>query len=464
MSHRDPNCRNSFSASAQDLRRVIEWLAAADFCALPSPKDGRWSFRGLVVMALLWVWSEEATLTGRFAAVLPVARSLWPQELGSAISYQAFLKRLVRWTVALLFPLQQRLRQRMQQTLRAHWRIAGRCVFGVDGSKLELARTRSNEQRFAPSATQVGQPTRGSRKSSRQSDRSRQKKADTPLLWITTLWHAGTGLPWDWRLGPSDSSERRHLLEMVAGLPPQSLITADAGFVGYPLWSALLAAGHDLLIRVGGNVRLLKQLGFVRESHGTVYLWPDEAARHRQPPLVLRLVVVQGTRHPWHLVTSVCDSGALSDRDIIEIYRRRWGIELYYRHFKQTFARRKLRSHAAESVLCEAHWSLIGLWAMLLYAEQHLHRRHVSPRRMSVAGVLRAFRGLLKQPSVTSPDQPNFHTRLDRAVIDRYARKNKRSRQYPRKKYDHPCGPPTIQKATQQQQQLAKQLKPGLTA
>ena len=148
----------------------------------------------------------------------------------------------------------------------------------------------------------------------------------------------------------------------------------------------------------------------------------------------------------------------------MEIYRRRWGIELYYRHFKQTFARRKLRSHAAESVLCETHWSLIGLWAMRLYAEQHLHRRHISPRRMSVAGVLRAFRGLLKQPCVMNPDQPSFHQRLDHAVIDGYTRKNKRSRDDPRKKNDPPCGPPTIQKATRQQQQLAKQLKPGLTA
>lgn len=469
MSHRDSCCRNSFSTGAQDLSAVVSWLVGeADFGLLKRACDSRWSFRGLVMMALLWVWSEEATLTGRFAAVLPIARSLWPQELAAAISYQAFLKQLVRWTAALLVPLQQTLRERMQCSLRAHWRIAGRVVFGVDGSKLELARTPSNEQRFAPAAARTGKSTHRSRKSSRQTDQSRRKKADTPLMWITTLWQAGTGLPWEWRLGPSDSSERHHLLEMVAGLPPQSLITADAGFVGYPLWSALRAAGHDLLIRVGGNVRLLKQLGFVRESHGTVYLWPDEAARHRQPPLVLRLVVVQGTRHPWFLVTSVCDSGTLSDQDIVEIYRRRWGIELFYRHFKQTFARRKLRSHAAEHVLCEAHWSLTGLWAMLLYAEQHLHRRHVPPRRMSVAGVLRAFRGLLKQPSVTSPDQPHFLQKLDHAVIDRYPRKNKRRRHDLRKKFDPPCGPPQLLKATRQQKQIATQLRKqtqkGLTA
>lgn len=460
MSHRDQCRRNSFSAGAQDLKSVISWLLAeADFGALNPPRDGRWSFRGLVIMALLWVWSEEATLTGRFTFVLGIAGRLWPQEIGQPISYQAFTKRLTRWTAALLVPLQQTLRQRLQRSLRVHWHIAGRCVFGVDGSKLELARTESNEQRFAPSATRTGRPTRYSRRSSRQSDRSRRKKADTPQLWITTLWHAGTGLPWDWRLGPSDSSERSHLLDMMASLPPQSLITADAGFVGYPLWSALRAAGHDLLIRVGGNVRLLKQLGFARESQGTVYLWPDAAARRHQPPLVLRLVVVQGTRHPWYLVTSVCDPRQLNDHDIIEIYRHRWGVELFYRHFKQTFARRKLRSHVAEHVLCEAHWSLVGLWVMLLYAEQHLHRRRVPPRRMSVAGVLRAFRGLLKHPCVLLPPSTRLAEALDAAVIDSYTRRNKHSRNYPRKKYDPPCGPPTLLTASRQQKQLAVQLR-----
>jgi hypothetical protein len=469
MSHRDRRRRNPFSAGAQDLKAVVAWLMMeADFGALQAPKDSRWSFRGLVLMALMWVWSEEATLTGRFSAVLQLAGSLWPRDVPQTISYQAFLKRLVRWTPAFLAVLQGPLRQRMQRSLRAHWQIAGRVVFGVDGSKLELARTVSNEARFAPSSTRSGKPTRRSRKSSRQTDRSRRKKADTPQLWITTFWHAGTGLPWDWRLGPSDSSERSHLLEMMDQLPPQSLITADAGFVGYPLWSALQAAGHDLLIRVGGNVRLLKQLGFARESRGTVYLWPDEAARHRQPPLVLRLVVVQGARHPWCLVTSVLETHRLSDQDIVEIYRRRWGIELFYRHFKQTFARRKLRSHAAEHVLCEAHWSLIGLWVMLLYAEQHLHRRRVPPPQMSVAGVLRAFRSLLKQPCVTIPQPTRFVDQLDASVVDRYARRQKNSRNYPRKKYDLPCGPPAIRKASRQQRRIATQLrriaKAGLTA
>ena len=42
----------------------------------------------------------------------------------------------------------------------------------------------------------------------------------------------------------------------------------------------------------------------------------------------------------------------LSDRQIAEIYGLRWGIEVFYRTFKQTYARRKLRSHAAMNAAC----------------------------------------------------------------------------------------------------------------
>ena len=46
---------------------------------------------------------------------------------------------------------------------------------------------------------------------------------------------------------------------MVPELPPQALLVADAGFVGYDFWQALLTAGHHFVIRVGANVRLIRQ-------------------------------------------------------------------------------------------------------------------------------------------------------------------------------------------------------------
>ena len=198
-------------------------------------------------------------------------------------------------------------------------------------------------------------------------------------MWLTLMWHVGTGLPWAWRTGPSDSSEREHLQEMLAELPENSLITADAGFVGYDFWKTLLNEKQNFLIRVGANVRLLKNLGYARQHDHTVYLWPDAAAKKKQPPLVLRLIVIHNGKHPVYLVTNLSKS-QLSDRQAASIYSARWGIELYFRTFKQTFGCRKLRSRSAKNAPLELDWSMLALWCICLLGQRELSAsgsRHV---------------------------------------------------------------------------------------
>jgi hypothetical protein len=55
---------------------------------------------------------------------------------------------------------------------------------------------------------------------------------------------------------------------MIDGLPAGVLVTADAGYVGYEYWKALIDTDHPLVIRVGSNVKMLKKLGYARERNG----------------------------------------------------------------------------------------------------------------------------------------------------------------------------------------------------
>ena len=253
------------------------------------------------------------------------------------------------------------------------------------------------------------------------------------------MWHVGTGLPWDWRIGPADSSERRPLVEMLPALPPGALMAVDAGFVGYEYTRDVLDSQRHVLLRVGSNVRLLKKLGYAREQANTVYLWPDRQAKRRESPLVLRLVTAHNGRHPVFLVTSVLSTRELTDQQVIELYARRWGIELFYRHLKQTFQRRKLRSARAEHAHFELEWSLAGLWAMALYALPLHHARDLSPPRLSIAGTLRAFRRVLRDYLHPSERGSRLRDRILTAVIDDYPRRTKTSRDYPRKKQASSC-------------------------
>ena len=476
MSHQDQDGHTASAPHHQALRGALDWLLdRAPPAGVTFRGECTWAPRGLIFAALLWAWSDEKTLTERFALARKVVIAMAIGDRRPAASYQAFLKMLTTWTMTLAHALTVAFRGRLHTDLADRFVVCGFPVFGVDGSRLELPRTASNERRFSPaSVRRRPEPSRRRRARRRgrtrasRARRARAKKVNSPQMWLTTMFHVGTGLPWDWRIGPSDSSERDHLLQMIDALPAGALVTADAGFAGYEYWKALRDSGRHLLIRVGANVRLLRGLGYVEEADGLVYLWPDREAARGRPPLVLRLVVARGGRHPVYLVTSVPGPGRLSDHEVVTIYALRWGVELFYRHFKQTFERRKLRSHRGEHAELEATWSLLGLWAMSLHAQVELAREGIPARRVSVAGLLRGYRRCLREYKSRPDPGESLHELLLRAVIDDYRRTNKSSRDYPRKKQGHAIGAPEIRRATRDQIDAARairdQLALGLTA
>jgi hypothetical protein len=456
MPHQDHSRATAPSASHQDLRPVLDWLTAdADFAAVRFRSVCTWCPRGLVCTALLWAWSDENTLLDRFAAARRIVLCALGLDETVAATYQAFLKLLGAWSRTLVAALVAALRRRLRHDLAERFTSAGFAAFGVDGSQLQLPRTTSHEGRF----TARPQSRRRGRPRAERVEAARRKKAECPQLWLTTMLHLGTGLPWDWRLGPKGSSERAHLIEMLDSLPAEALVVADAGFVGYETWRAIQAGGRHLLVRVGANIRLLQELGFARERQGLVCLWPDRVAAAGQPPLVLRLVVVSGPRHPVYLVTSVLEAEVLSDRQVIDLYRQRWGVELFYRHFKQTFARRKLRSHRAENAEVEATWSLVGLWALGLHGQVELACDAVPAARVSIAKLLRAYRGAMRPyPGAPGPGE-TLGERIARAVLDPYRRASKSSRAYPRKKREQAIGAPQIRAASPAEKERARQVR-----
>lgn len=456
MSHQDKRTDGTRYNSVY-LMEALQWMLVRVRWDVQFRKDCRWTPRWLVSAALLWAWSAETNLTDRFRCAQRLVIHLQAGDSMRITSYQAFLKLLRRWTTSLVRPLRSALRTRMQ-SFEKDWLTNGFVVFGVDGSRLAIPRTESNESVF--SAARIRKRKQSSGQSKKRRTTGAEKKAQLPQMWVTVMYHVGLHLPWDWRIGACDSSERRHAQEMAEHLPDKALLTGDAGFVGYDFTRCILAAGCDLLVRVGANVQLLKKLGYVRESGDTVYVWPEKAVRDSKAPLVFRLIRMQGPRHPIYLLTSVLDRDCLSNDQLVDIYKARWGVEVFYRDFKQTFGRRKLRSHNACNARLEVEWSLVGLWAMLLYATSELACRGIPISRLSVAQTLRSFR--MMATDYLHPANPGRTLRilLRNCLIDTYARQNRKSRDCPRKKKkDRPPGKPIIKKATKRQRTIAKQIK-----
>ena len=473
MSHQDRKSQQQVVVNHRVLREVVNWLLPPTlFVGMRTRAGSKWKPRMLAAAALFWATSDRPTLAERFEHARQIIKKVFHWQSAPGKTYEGFVKMLRRRHRELLAAVVGVLRARMAEELQEQFQVAGFTVFAGDGSRVATPRTKSNQAAFSPRRKQKkkskkklkrnkSQAAAKRRKRKRQSAASTEKKSDMTQIWLTLLWHVGTGLPWSWRSGAADSSERHHLLEMLGEMPENSLITADAGFVGYEFWKEVQGAGHDFVIRIGANVKLIKQLGYARQYDSTVYLWPNWAAKKQMPPLVLRLIVIHNGKHPVYLVTSVLSKQRLSDKQAIEIYRYRWGIELFFRTFKQTFGCTKLRSHSAANAELELDWSLVALWSICLLGQCELVRVGERPSQLSAAGAIRAVQSTLRDYRVRpeSADE-TLSSLLAHALLDGYQRSSsKTSRGYPTKKKRERTAAPKIIAATTTQIATAAEVK-----
>jgi hypothetical protein len=449
------------------LREAMEWVVDRDiFQELKTHGNSNWIARDLVMLAVLWVWSEKSQLTSAFKEARIWSKRLW--ERVAVGSYQGLTKILVNYGEQLVPLLWHRLQQLMGEVGQDYWRIGLWLALAVDGSRVSTPRTEVNEKAFRASNYGKGKTAKYRKKKTK--NKRKKNRADaktvTPQIWLTMLWHMGMRQPWSWKMGPSDSSERAHFQEMLGKLqfPENTLFCGDAGFTGYDLWQLIMQQGHHFLIRVGGNVRLLKKLGFyARERNGIVYVWPDSVARKKQPPLILRLVHLRGERADIYLLTNVLNSRLLSDSLASRLYQLRWGVELQFRTLKQTFGRRTLRSRTPDRACAELEWSLLGLWMIHLFAVKEQIDIGEPPSKTSAALAIQVVRSILHLWCENPEEGDDFHSQLQNAVIDSYERQSQKQARYQPNKKDTPsAGKPQIITATAKHKHRLKRYQQSL--
>jgi hypothetical protein len=464
------------NTNGHDLRRALDWIVVSSiFAGIRVHGNVKWKPVGLVCLAIFWVWSSQAGLVEAAHDAIDTVAKLYGSDAVAVRSYQALTAALVRYTPQLLPVLWGRLQSLMQQTCQESWRVGKWLVLAADGSRLGVPRTQRNEARFNKPRKRRNKNSRKKRRGrhARRNGPKRSQKSHydpqpvAPQIWLTLVWHVGMRLPWCWELGPSYSSERAHLLSLLdhRRFPEHTLFCADAGFVGYDFWRTILRHDHSFLIRVGGNVRLLRHLAVVRRKGDLVYCWPDAAIKKDQPPLVLRLLCFHDGRGEVYLVTNILEDSELTPEQAGLIYRRRWGIELQFRSLKQTYGRAKLRARTPEIAAIELHWSLLGLTMLQLLAAKEQTQVGEPTKQTSIAAVLRIIRAMMAAQSEKRPAGAALGRRLQGATTDSYQRHgSKRSRNYPRRKQEPFAGPPIIVVATAEQRNKARKFLAGKAA
>jgi hypothetical protein len=464
------------------FKEVLSWLVPEDGLCPEEEFHGniKWSPEELVQQALIWGWQEARHVTDAFEQTGEVCAELGLKRV--AQNYTSFMNAINRYRDVFFECLRFRFQNLAEEIGGRFWRRDGWVLIGFDGSRATAPRTVSNEKELCA-------PNYGKSNSAKYRKRKlkgmRRRKNDQhkphpqgPQAWITMMWHMNLRLPWTWRLGPSNSSERGHVVEILQKetFPKNTLFCGDAGFVGYEFWEAIMAVGKDFLIRVGGNVKLLSvHADIKRLGDGIVLCWPKGKMESGAKPLRLRLVKVKIGKTTMWMLTSVLDPKRLPHKKIIQYYKMRWGIEVEYRGLKQTIDKHKLRCRNVSRLYAELDWSIRAMaFAELLALREQIPQRRASAvptataydtQHRSLANTMRVLRKCMRQLDKYVDSSNDLFYQLSQACVQQYRNHtDKKARYRPKNPDKKTLGEPTIRKLNREERERLRRIDRQLAA
>jgi len=464
------------------LFELLQWFVLVQELFAKDTFHGntKWKPEELAAQAVIWSWQETKNVTDAFDQTLEICRDLGLRRV--AHTYPSFMNGLHRYTEIFSPRLRTHYQAMAEEVGGQYFRTRGWVLIGFDGSRATAPRTVSNEEAFCAPGYGHGKRAKYGKKKSkglrRQRNQQNPPQPQAPQAWITLMWHMGLRLPWTWRLGPSNSSERDHVKEMLKEekFPENTLFCGDAGFTGYPLWSAIAAARNmDFLVRVGANVDLLSEHADVKtKGDGIVLCWPKGQMNSGAPPLRLRLVQVKVGKTKMWMLTSVLAPTRLSKKQIIRFYKMRWGIEVEFRGLKQTIDKHTLRSRNSDRLLVELDWSIRGMaYAELLALREQIpsprtagkRDKNYDPRDRSLANTMRVLRKSMRNLDRKCSPEDELFCQLSQARVQRYRnRTDKKARYRPKNPDKKPLGDPTVRRMTAEEREKLRQYQQRLAA
>jgi hypothetical protein len=258
------------------------------------------------------------------------------------------------------------------------WRLVS-----LDGSTLEVADTKENEEAF-------GRPAAG------------RGTSAYPHIRFVGLLENGTHVLWSVQMSGCRSDENSLVQLALSGLKPGMLCLADHYYPGYELWQQARQTGADLLWRARKNLRLECEQRLPDGSYlSSIYHSRADAHRHRNGIRVrvieYRLKDMPRSEPFYRLLTTLLDPRQAPARELAALYHERWEIETALDELKTHLrgSRIVLRSKTPDLVrqefygLMMAHYAIRGLMhEAALQGKQDpdrlsfVHAVHVVQRRL----------------------------------------------------------------------------------
>jgi hypothetical protein len=233
---------------------------------------------------------------------------------------------------------------------------------------------------------------------------------------------------------PAARQEHMLLGRLLKHLHAGRILLADRGLVSFHFLAQVLATGAQSVMRLpkkqfaraSGLRQVIRELG----TGDLLVQWSKTAARpgscsHRlwkllPPTISLRQITAQVGRPGFRtrsitVITTLVDPDVYPARQIIELYVKRWQIEVYFRDLKRSQGLERLWAKTLKGARKEllGHVLLYNLTRLVML--EAASRQGVEPNRISFLDALRHLRhaqqhqdleGLLANPIRTRPTEP----------------------------------------------------------
>ena len=170
-------------------------------------------------------------------------------------------------------------------------------------------------------------------------------EAYQPQLLQVTLWDVGACQPISWRQRPcrgKGNGERAILLEQLDQLGPKDLVLLDRGYPSRRIIFELIAREITFVIRMTAGKRCdfaeVAAFMAVDAEDATMNFTYNDSDSTEILEEQLRLVRdVDEDGSGCVLVTNLMDDAVFTSDDILQVYRRRWGIETAFKDMKMRY-------------------------------------------------------------------------------------------------------------------------------
>ena len=298
----------------------------------------------------------------------------------------------------------------------------GLSLYGVDGSHLRVDDSEKNDKFF-------GRP-------------KGRDVSGYPQLRMVGLMNLASRMLTGAAMGPWNIGEASLARQLWGSIPNDSLTIIDRGFLSFCILLQVLStdSNRHFLIRLKKNSTFhVKRV--LSDGSAIAHIKPTKTLRVQNPdlPLFISVRLISychpGGRHGL-LMTSLVDHHAYPAEDIIEVYHKRWELEVGFDELKTDMLGKKeaLRSKTPEGVEQE-FWGIMLVYNLLRREMASVAQsKGLEPSRISFTGALLLVQNFFLSSLTASPgtlpkELAEMERSMGRSMVLPERRKNRR---YPR--------------------------------